>query len=49
MYLHTRYTLTHGLAEAEGFHSLARVIVKGGKTELAEDHLPVSDADEFWC
>jgi len=46
IYLHTSYTHKHGLPESEGYHTLARVIVQGGKTTVKKDHLAISDADE---
>ena len=46
IYLHTQYKLKHGLPEAEGYHSMARVVHKGGKLQAEGDRLEITDADE---
>ncbi|MEQ8836362.1 MAG: glycoside hydrolase N-terminal domain-containing protein, partial [Lacipirellulaceae bacterium] len=46
MYLQTQYKHLHGLAEAEGYQVLARVITTGGTTSAGKDRIRIKDADE---
>lgn len=47
IYLHTRYKHLHGLDEAEGYHALARLIVRGGTAKASDGAISVTEADEI--
>ncbi|WP_158655126.1 glycosyl hydrolase family 95 catalytic domain-containing protein [Flavivirga eckloniae] len=47
LYYKTSYVRLHGLPEPDGYHSLSRVITKGGNIQVKSDRLIVSDVNEI--